>query len=261
MKKMGVYFKMLLAALYGGLATIALAQSGGFIVPHDSMKSEFPIEKAVYLPTKGFNFYGAPNGNYAGRILSGPPQNPPGTPAPIPSHLKNLQASMQMQGIRPQALDLSFFFETYDDCYYVSFDKREDGFLRITNGASVGWLSIEEVEKAGFKVVTWVDFYSEIGKIIVPPSNTKSSLRSSPYADAETLVKIDEDYFEVEVTAFDEGLSREGSFCYVKATQFKIHPCYGGEYDEENVVKVYEGWIQVVDLDGQRLIFHNSHGC
>ncbi|MEQ9300976.1 MAG: hypothetical protein RIF33_20545 [Cyclobacteriaceae bacterium] len=254
-------FVTLILSLLGPLTMMAQADQGGFIIPGDSIKVRLPIQRNVYIPLEGFTLYDGPNGDFSGRILAGSPQNSPGTSAPVPDHLKNMQASITGIARRPEALDLSFFFETYDDCYYIRFDRKESGFVRVLGDATEDWLSITDIERSGFKLVSWIDFYGEIGRMVVPPHNASLPLRASPYADAEILLEIDENHFEVEVIPFEEGQSCEGSFCYVRVTQFKLHPCYGGEYDADNIVKERTGWLQFIDEDGARLVFHNSHGC
>lgn len=263
MKTLYRYF--LYAVLLCSVYSLARAQhdQGGYIAPSDSLRATYPLTRVIFLPSDGFTFFQTPNGEFAGRITPGFPRNAPGAHAPIPPEDSLLYASISRAKIRPTYLDLSFFFETSDDRFFIPFTQRRDGYVQIEQGAMAAWIAISDIEKAHFRLVSWMEFYGKEGTLVVPPPQTKRTLRRGPYADAEAIVDIEENYFEVRVITYDAESTTccEGSFCYVRATRYKVPPCLGGGYDASNIVGVYEGWLQCIDDKGQRLVHHNAHGC
>lgn len=261
----GLCGKVLMAMLLICSHLVASAQQdqGGYIAPSDSLRATYPPTRAIFLPKEGFILFDVPNGEFAGHIRPGILYNAPGGLPFVPPEDSLLYASVSGMKRRPTHIDLSFFFETSDDCFFIPFTQRKDGYVQIADDMMSSWIAIEAIEKAHFRLVPWMDFYGKVGTIVVPPPQTTRPIRHSPYADAEVVVEVDEDYFEVQVIEYDKttGSCCEGLFCYVRATRYKLHPCYGGGHTKNNIIDVYEGWLQFIDGKGKRLVVHNSGGC
>lgn len=256
-----IVIAILLCCFHIGVS--AQYDQGGYIAPSDSLRATYPSTRAIFLPKEGFILFDVPNGEFAGHIRPGILYNAPGGLPFVPPEDSLLYASVGGMKMRPTYLDLSFFFETSDDCFFIPFTRRKDGYVQIADDMMSSWIAIEAIEKAHFKLVPWMDFYGKAGTIVVPPPQTTRPIRQSPYADAEVVVEIDENYFEVQVVEYDKESRRccEGPFCYVRATHYKVPPCLGGGYDKSNIVGIYEGWLQLIDEHGKRLVLHNPHGC
>ncbi|MEP5612768.1 MAG: hypothetical protein ABJP45_10990 [Cyclobacteriaceae bacterium] len=250
-----------LICLLAYAATFAQSNQGGFLSPNDSLIKTYPYENVILIPSEPLVFYDAPNGAFAGRIFPGIPPNTPGTPPNLSKQDSMYYATIMGAVIRPQLLDWSYFFQTFDDRLHIPFDRQEKGFVRVLYGGFTGWISLEDLDAKRFKPIYWTEFYGAEGMVLTTPPNSTCALRASPYADAEVLVRLDEDHFETQVISFDDGRTTEGFFAKVRATHFNVHPCYDGSYEGDNVIDVYEGWIQLVDENGQPLVRHNPGGC
>lgn len=234
--------------------THAQSDQGGFLEPADPAMCSSAGK--ICLPEAGYVFYDKPNGDYAGRISYNLPPYiivAPGEP----------YATVQWRSIRPTLIDLSYFFETYDDRLHVPFDKHEAGFVRVMNGPSEGWISVTDIQQAGFKVTTWMDFYGEAGRVIAIPPGKTMPLRMSPYADGAIVAELDDEQFIIKVIPHEEGQPNccEGQYCHVEAIQYKENPCRNGDYSDRNVVATFKGWLKIIDDTGKRVVMHHSGGC
>ncbi|WP_375561086.1 hypothetical protein ACE193_00605 [Bernardetia sp. OM2101] len=235
---------------------------GGFIVPNDSIKKDYPYENSIFLPKEGITYYDAPNGSFLGKIRMG---------KPLLSQHENktdslLSSTISGTVLRPTLLDFENYFETFDDCFYLKFSEQKEGFIKIVNGnygktpKSAAWVSVDSLEKHNFKLNYWLDFYGSEGMIIHPKEKTHV-IHENPYLDAPIIETINEDEYVVQIISFDEGTTTEGLFAKVKVIKYKIHPCYGGDTSKKNIIKEFEGWIQIIDQKGKSLVAHNSGGC
>lgn len=237
---------------------LAQTDKGGFIVPLDS--TMFPTNNVIYLPKDGFVFYDKPNGEYAGRISRILPPNIQ-IPANIP---KDLYATVSRRNIRPTVLDLSYFFKTKDNCFYVPFDKQEAGFVRIMPSPLEAWVSVETIKQVGFKLTNWIDFYNIPDKTITIPPHKLLPLLMSPYLDANKIVDLDgKKNYIIKTIPFDSESKSccEGLFCYVEAIQYKENPCKKRNYSHQNILKIYKGWLKIIDESGDKLIQFNTPEC
>lgn len=244
-----VFFGLLLITISPANAQ---RDQGGFLVPGDSLQKVFPIERVIFLPEDGFTFYTVPNGEFKGKILPGPPLNPPGSALDVDTLLTS---TLTGASIRPQLISIDTYFETSDDRYHIPFDRQQDGFVRILSDEYQGWISLDEIESKGFMLTYWMDFYGEEKGNMIHPREKVAAIRISPYADAPVIETADELYSEITTLGICEGL-----FCKVQVIQFK-NPYDPSKSKEENILKKYKGWLQIIDEEGQPLVAHNSHGA
>lgn len=233
-------------------ASTAYAQrdQSGFIIPNDTLKLSLPAQRYIYIPENGFTFFEVPNGDFKGKILPGPPL-----------HLRSdpevdslLSATITGAYIRPQLLDRDNFFETFDDRYYLSFSKQQDGYLFILDNSYQGWARVDDIVQKGFRLVYWIEFYGETKGRMIHPREKTASILLSPYADAQEIGVADELYCEIITTG-----KCEGPYCTVKITQFK-NPYDPAKTKEENILKKYKGWMRIIDDEGKPLVAHYSQG-
>ena len=233
----------------------AQGEQSGFIEPID--KSLFPTSNTICLPEDGVLFFDRPNGSYAGRISH---QLPPYIQVP-PGQSADLYATIQWRGIRPTLMDLSYFFETSDDCYFLRFDRIDSGFVRILNDPYEAWVSMDHLQQSGFKRTSWMDFYGVAERMIAVLPGEMVPLRASPYGDSEILVSLDDEHFTIRVIPFDDNICCEGRFCLVEVIHYKENPCRNGDYSEENMIQIYRGWLPITDENGVLRVMHHSGGC
>jgi len=251
------YFKYIYLVL--GLCSLhtlyAQTNQSGFLAPLSS--KDYASKNTVYIPKEGFILYNKPQGEYTGRISKGMPH---GNTAATASEL---DATIAWRGIRPQHLDISYFFKTSDDCFYIPFDRQEKGFVQIMDSPYPAWISVADIQKAGFKLVSWMDFYGTPEKMLTIPAGTTLPLRSSPYSDAHKILDLDDEHFTIRVIPFEKQpeICCEGLFCYVEVIQYKQNPCKNRDYSKKNQVKIVRGWLKIIDETGKRLIIHSVGGC
>lgn len=229
----------------------AQSDQGGFLSPGDSVQKILPYERIIFLPNDGFSFYTVPNGEFKGKILPGPPLNHQGTLSAVDSLLTSTITGVQ---IRPQLLSLDNYFETSDNRYHLSFDRQQDGFVRVMRDGYQGWISLEEIKEKGFVLTSWMEFYGASKGNKIHPREKLAVVRAAPHESAAIIETADELYSEITTMGICQS-----SFCKVKVVQFK-NPYDLTKSKEENIIKSYKGWIQIIDKDGQPLVAHNSHG-
>jgi hypothetical protein len=237
--------------LFAVLPSFGQRDQGGFITPNDSLKKLVAVEKIIYLPADGFTFYTVPNGEFKGKILPGPPLNPPGAVEIDTAMTSTITGA----SIRPQLLGLETFFETTDDRYYISFSQQKDNHVLVLSDSYQGWISLDEIKRKGFNLTSWMEFYGEVKGQMIHPREKIAPILLSPYPDAQVIEVADELYSEISSTG-----KCEGSFCKVQVVQYK-NPYDQTKTKEENVLKRYKGWLQIIDDEGRPLVAHNSHGA
>lgn len=245
---------IILLAIQTWLISVTHAQQdqGGFLTPHDSVRSLYASENILLLPKMGFILYDAPNGNYAGKIAFGFPPNPPGGIA-YKSIDTNFVSYFAPFNSRPVPIPIDGYFETSDDCFHLTFKSQRDGFVQTQSGL---WIAISQISESGFKLVNWMDFYTSGNKLLEPLPEKKLVLRESPYLDSKIILDVDSYYFFISLDS-----ETEGHFAQAKIYQVQVHPCSDGELHGDNVLQVYYGWIQVIDEEGQPMLSHSPGGC
>ncbi|MCB0491256.1 MAG: hypothetical protein KDC93_02460 [Cyclobacteriaceae bacterium] len=243
------FYGLLLCAI---APAAAQQDQGGFLAPGDSLKKILPFERIIFLPEDGFTFYEVPNGEFKGKILPGPPLSSSGSTGDIDTLLSS---TITGASIRPQLLSIDNYFETSDDRYHLTFDRQQDGYVRVFFDGYRGWISTEEIKSKGFVLTSWMAFYGEAKGNMIHPTEKIAAVRMSPYMDAPIIETADELYSEITTIGICEG-----SFCKVKVVQYK-NPYDPTKSKEENILKKYKGWLQIIDEEGQPLVAHNSHGA
>lgn len=233
-------------AMMANISTNAQRDQGGFISPGDSLMKFLPAENNIYLPVDGFTFYDVPNGEFKGKILPGPPFNSLEIDTLLTSTITGTQ-------IREQALNPEFYFETFGNRYYLSFDQRQDDYVRVLSNQYKGWIAIDEIKKKGFKLISWMEFYGESKRNTIHPTEKIVPIHAKPYPDAPIVATADELFSEITTIG-----KCEGSFCMVNVIQFK-NPYDPSKTKEENILRKYKGWIRIIDEEGKPLVAHNEH--
>jgi hypothetical protein len=229
---------------------IASAQEpAGFIAPSDTLAMRLPDSRVVYLPGNGFTLFKTPGGEFLGKILPGPPidnEDRKTTDSLLASTLTGA-------GIRSQLLPVETYFETEDSCFHVAFNKRENNHVRVSIDGIYGWISLEEIQASGFVLISWMDFYGRTKGKKIHARSKIAPIRKSPSPAAEVIETAEELYSEITSTG-----KCEGRFCLASVIQFK-NPYDTTLTKEENIVKKYKGWIQIVDENGSPLVAHNAN--
>ena len=235
-------------AIFFGFAAMAHAQvdQGGFLAPGDSLRGHLPHAKNIYLPAGGFTLLDMPKGNFKGKVLPGPPLGTgPGTDT-------LLATTLMGTNIRPRLLTADGYFETMDERYYLAFDQQQEGYVRVLGDSYPGWISLDEIRDKGFVLIYWLDYYGKAPGNMIHPLEKVASIRMGPGMGSPIIEVADELYSEITTLGSCEGL-----FCRVKVVQYN-NPYDPEKTKEENVLKKYRGWIQVIDGQGKPLVPNND---
>ncbi len=231
------------------LFTSAIAQrdQGGFIKPADSLIASFPADSILYLPEDGFSFYEVPAGSFKGKILPGPPLRrvETGSDSLMTSTITGIN-------IKPQLVGPAHYFETTDARYHLKFEQREGDYVLIFGDSYRGWIAVQEIVEKGFELVSWMAFYGESKNRMIYPRNKIAPIYQQPGTGSEIIETADELYSEITSTG-----KCEGTFCLVSVTQYR-NPYDPEQTKEENTLKKYKGWIQIIDEEGKPLVAHNT---
>lgn len=237
-------------ALSIAVGAVAQYDQSGFLMPADSLSKRLPGENIIYLPQDGFSFYEVPGGSFKGKILPGPPL---GEEFELSSD-SLLMSTVTGITIRPHLVSTDSYFETSNSRFHLMFDQQKENHVLVFADSYQGWISTEEIAEKGFVLVTWMEFYKKSKGLNIHPINKIASIYQFSNAQAKVIGTADELYSEITTTG-----KCENTFCLVKVTQYR-NPYDPEKTREENTLKKYKGWIQIIDEDGRLLVAQNVEG-
>lgn len=219
----------------------------GFLKPADSLSKKLPSENTIYLPKDGFSFYEFPAGSFKGKILPGPP---------IEEEMESATDSLLLStitgvAIRPHLIPLENYFETSNSRYHLMFDELKNDYILVFGDSYHGWIPLQEISEKGFTLVTWMDFYGKSKGLNIHPIDKIASIYQNGSTEAKVIGTADELYSEITTTG-----KCESTFCFVKVIQYR-NPYDPEKSKEENTLRKYKGWIQIIDEAGRPLVAQN----
>lgn len=232
------------------VGAIAQQEQSGFLKPADSLSKKLPTENIIYLPKDGFSFYEFPYSSFKGKILPGPPIE-----VEIETATDSLlKSTITGVAIRPHLVSIDNYFEASNSTYHLMFDQLKDDHVLVFGDSYHGWISTQEISEKGFTLVTWMDYYGKSKGLSIHPINRIASIYQYPNAEAKVIGTADELYSEITTTG-----KYESTFCFVKVIQYR-NPYDPEKSREENTVRKYKGWVQIIDEEGKPLVAQNSQG-
>lgn len=212
---------------------------------------EFDDICCIYSPKEGFTVYGKPNGKQIGRIKRNT----------ISSDIQESQYSLYFwdnKDEKKEKIDLNDLAEVSYEIWSIKYIDRIDGFVRIINAKDEMWLSEKELNSSGFGLTSWQTFIIENTDILLGfyANEPGLNLLSSPDSDSKILKKLKGNTFDIRPTN-----QSQDNWTKVKVTKTKEHPCGTSLNEEDNLEYQIEGWIQLVDKDGNPNVWYYSRGC
>lgn len=155
-------------------------------------------------------------------------------------------------------IELESLKEIGYEIFAIKFIDKVDGFVKVLDEFGGYWLSINEMKKKDFDAVSWMDFlirYTDkvLGYYAEDPG---LRLRATPGIDGEVTGSVKGDLFEIKLSR-----KTNGSWNLVTVTKYREHPCGASFSEEENLEYKTEGWMKVVDDDGEPNIWFYTRGC
>ena len=242
MKKF-ILFLLILCPVFG----FGQSYHSGIILPIiDSLEN---AEKycCVLSPIKGFTVYDNPNGKIIGMLKRlGDPQ-------------KDDQAHYKIYLLsKNKKIQVDQFREIQNDLFAINYTDSVDGFIKVLDTLKSHWLSVAELNRKGFKPVSWYNFMlsvsqQELGFYANEPG---LRLRKEPNANSEVIGSVRGDLFEIKLTG-----ESSGQWNKVKVIKYKQNPCDSETSTEENIEYKTEGWLKIIDNRGEPNLWRYTRGC
>jgi hypothetical protein len=81
-------------------------------------------------------------------------------------------------------------------------------------------------------------------------------LKNKPTIESETLLTLSGDLYEITPTT-----ESNGNWIKVSVKKYKEHQCLSELINEENIEFEIDGWIEIVQDDGEPNLWHYARGC
>ena len=219
----------------------------GIIIPKiDSLKFS---EKycCILAPEQGFSVYDNPKGKIIGKLKK------------IGKTAENNQTNNEIYLIiNGKKIRVDNFREIGYEIYALNYTDSSEGFVKVLDTLKSYWISIEEIEKNGFRAINWRD------QMITEGENTLGyfanepglRLRKEPNSESEIIGSVRGDLFEIKLTK-----TISGQWCKVKVKKYKEHPCNTDLEEAENIESKTEGWLKIIDDNGEPNLWSYTRGC
>lgn len=219
----------------------------GIIVPIiDSLKTS---EKycCVLSPEQGFSVYDSPNGKFIGKLKRiGDIKKDDQVPYNI--YLQTGNKKIKVDNYRQISYEI----------YAINYTDSIQGFVKVLDPFKSYWLNVSEIKNQGFKTVSWLEHLikqseNELGYYANEPG---LRLRKEPNSNSEIIGSVRGELFEIKLTN-----TTVGQWCKVKITKYKEHPCNTELSEDQNMEYNSEGWLKVIDDNGEPNLWSYTRGC
>lgn len=226
--------------------TEKIATRRGIIVPKiDSLKFS---EKycCVLSPEEGFSVYDNPRGKIIGKFKR------------IGNAKEDDQAPYKIYLVTGDKKEkIENFREIGYEIFAINYTDTAEGFVKVLDTTKNYWLSVSEIEKHGFQALNWRDHMIQNEDTIGYYANEPGlRLRKEPNSESEIINSIRGDLFEIKLSK-----NVSGQWCKVKVTKYKEHPCKTNLEETENTESKNEGWIKIIDDNGEPNLWNYTRGC
>lgn len=228
---------------------LIFAQSAkrGIIVPIiDSLETS---EKycCILSPEDGFSVYDNPNGKVIGTLKR------------IGNIKKDDQVPYKIYLVTGKKIvKINNYQEISYEIYAINYTDSIQGFVKVLDTSKNYWLKVAEITQKGFKTVNWFDHLINQSEHVLGyyAKEPGLRLRTEPNSNSEIIGSVRGDLFEIK-------LSKEtiGQWCKVKIIKYKEHPCNTELTEEQNIEYKSEGWLKIVDDNGEPNLWNYTRGC
>jgi len=228
------------------------AQIEAGILPPDFEKlKDLKREFTVYLPDKGVPLYASPRGKKIAKL---------GRFCPV---AKYSDGNFRMYILSDsnaclKHITTEHLYHLTDETYAIPYYEKEKDFVLLFNFNNVKyWANTKDFTNKNYKVLSWKDYYLENKGTPCWANDDSLVLREGPSDDTKMLLKLDDDTHQIIITEKVE----KDVWCKVTVTVYRENPCRNGLPDSENIVQKLQGWIKLINKNGQPTIHINTKGC
>jgi hypothetical protein len=202
----------------------------------------------ILSPKNGFKLYNAPNGKVVGTLQLEIRENDNQSPYFI--YLTTTEDKEQ--------LATDNFKLIGNEIYAIPFYEKRNSFVRILVDKGNYWIAEKELNKIHFTAKSWINFLLEENEKVLGYYAKAPGLRirKEPTTSSDLVEAIRGDLFEIK-------LSNEikGQWCKVSVTKYKEHPCETDLEDKDNIERIIEGWMKIIDDNGDSNLWYYAKGC
>ncbi|MEI6507298.1 MAG: hypothetical protein WCO54_02370 [Bacteroidota bacterium] len=244
--------KTCIAVIFSFLTFSAFSQyRTGLILPENFLESNRRDSFCcVLFPDSMINLYQKPEGKKLGKICRRGDSNDD------ENYYDSLYYKLKKQ--KPVLIGKDILREIGFDTYCFGYDDIQNGFVRIFTPKANYWISLYELHKMNYCIRSWKDFIlKSTGKVTgFYPKQEGMNLMLKPNENSKIITRMKGEEFEITPT----GLCN-GNWYKVKVKHYKKNPCIADKTDEPNLLKTFDGWIQLVDSTGNPLLWFYTHNC
>ncbi len=220
----------------------------GLILPEERDNQEFCC---IYAPKEGFTIYNLPDGDIIGKLTRDVTQNT-GDQSNYRIYFVDFRTKTDTQ------IDLEHFEEIGYEIWALPYSEKRNGFVKFRYDEKNLWLKENDITKAGFALVDWQTFLTDnVDNLLGFYANDPGlNLREQPNTDSRIIKTLKDETHQISPTKEHKGL-----WTKVKVIINKEHPCRTDLKEEENIIQELEGWIKIIDDNGQPNVWYYSRGC
>lgn len=201
----------------------------------------------ILAPEQGFSVYDKPNGKNIGTLKR------------IGNIKKDNQLAYQIfLVIGNQKIKVDNYHEIGYEIYALKYTDSIQGFIKVIDKMKSYWLNVSEINKQGFKAISWTQYLIKQSKDVLGyyANEPGLRLRKEPNSNSEIIGSVRGELFEIKLTN-----TIEGKWCKVKITKYREHPCNTELNEEKNIEYKIEGWLKIIDDDGEPNLWNYTRGC
>ncbi|HET8859449.1 SH3 domain-containing protein [Marivirga sp.] len=228
--------------------TFGQAIQNGLILPEERDNQEICC---IYAPKEGFTIYNQPDGEIIGKLTRDVKQNT-GDQSNYRIYYVDFKTKTDTQ------IDLQHFEQIGYEIWALKYAEKSNGFVKLRYDERNLWLKENDIITAGFELVDWQTFLSDnVENLLGFYANDPGlNLREQPSTDSKIIKTLKGETHQISPTKEHEGL-----WTKVKVIINKEHPCRTDFKEEENIIQELEGWIKIIDDNGQPNVWYYSRGC
>jgi len=222
----------------------------GIILPDQRDEEEICC---IYVPEDGFTVYNQPNGEITGHLTGDVKQN-------LGDQYNYQIFFVDDSTKRETQIDLENLQEIAYEIWALTYSTRINGFvkLKLEHDGQDLWLKESDIDKVGFEIVDWQTFLSNnVENLLGYYANDPGlNLREKPTTDSKIIKTLKGDTHQILPTKEHKRL-----WTKVKVIIYKEHPCRANVTEEDNIMQELEGWVKIIDDNGQPNVWYYSRGC
>lgn len=220
-------------------AVIAQALGAGIIEP-TMVDTGGPAYSVSY---EDFVIYDSPGGRESGRL----------------KRIEGEQAKyviFNISGMVTGHLSAEPIVEIGYEVYALIYRAEEKGFLSIVDSGRTYWIRSMETLHENFYPTRWIDYLINNPNLGYYAKEPGLSMIELPSRDAKELTVIKGNLFEIT----PQGES-SGAWARVKVKKYSAHPCLSPLPPDKFLEYELEGWIELVDANGNPNVWYYARGC